>query len=77
MVRGKIQLLKKMKLFDFFPGAFKVTVLVLYSRGLSAALPRPPRRPTKAPRVPGHWVRPYLVENTTSRPICEVKQLQA
>ena len=23
------------------------------------------------------WVRPYLVENTTSRPICEVKQLQA
>ena len=23
------------------------------------------------------WVRPYLVESTTSRPICEVKQLQA
>ena len=23
------------------------------------------------------WVRPYLVENTTSRPICEVKQPQA
>jgi hypothetical protein len=31
---------------------------------------------------PGHapprpWVRPYLVENTVSRPICEVKQPQA
>ena len=24
-----------------------------------------------------YWVRPYLVESTTSRPICEVKQLQA
>ena len=23
------------------------------------------------------WVRPYLVENTVSRPICEVKQPQA
>jgi hypothetical protein len=31
---------------------------------------------TNFSRLP-HWVRPYLVESTTSRPICEVKQLQA
>lgn len=28
-------------------------------------------------RVSSNWVRPYLVENTISRPICEVKQPQA
>ncbi len=28
-------------------------------------------------RAAQRWVRPYLVESTTSRPICEVKQLQA
>ena len=29
----------------------------------------------KSPRL--GWVRPYLVESTVSRPICEVKQPQA
>ena len=36
------------------------------------------RPQTMLPKVPVLFrVRPYLVESTTSRPICEVKQLQA
>ena len=39
--------------------------------------PRAPHRPLWPEGSGHHRVRPYLVENTTSRPICEVKQLQA
>ena len=38
---------------------------------------RPCYLPLRANLILHHWVRPYLVESTTSRPICEVKQLQA
>ena len=36
-----------------------------------------PRQWASTSRDLPNWVRPYLVESTTSRPICEVKQLQA
>ena len=44
--------------------------------GVGFALPHPQPAVCQT-RVARYWVRPYLVENTISRPICEVKQLQA
>ena len=54
------------------------------SRKIGVFWPEIPKMPTPPPspnakrmREIFDWVRPYLVESTTSRPICEVKQLQA
>ena len=65
--------------FTFFSASFGLGGLGVGKKGSETFQLWPPLWVTTMPiyRRLHHWVRPYLVESTTSRPICEVKQLQA
>ncbi len=55
----------------------KINLFYLFNYPRGGVMGTPPGQVTPTPHGLHPRVRPYLVESTTSRPICEVKQLQA